>query len=582
MAERNGPARLRVVGKGLVVALTLSACGTVGEPSGVQEPAETFLGAVEAWCKPETFTFRVPAGPELFEFSTPPELPYWPNQVVLTGENAAILELTAAIGADLDGVPGIDLTHLDSVDLPTHDELPISTVEIALFSTNAPVAETIKRAADLSLAVIVEPNYVISAHTHGIFGGPLGIFGGNPGFSSDKALYAYQTQWGLRADGIEYTGVPGARSGPPPIGYTGSGVTVVAFDTSPFAKQGIWEIKRHDLAFQMCVSLPPTPYMIERFANKDSLAPNGIYTKKEGLVEAGIEHGLFVSGLIKSIAPGSKLYLVRVLDDKGISDTFTLIKAMTPFVQTEFGGIIVNASLGFHLHEGNLDPSVVEAIQAMIQTTLGVAAYVDPTKPIVAVRIPFYLAQRNGSFTAAAAGNSSFDQVTQGEMDYPAHWGSELPLFPFSSDSSLAVLSVGASSVNRIYTCYSNAAEVVAPGGEGGPAPAAAPWANGTDCDAAVHNCGNLGGECELGVISLITSGNSDTGFAYWLGTSFSTPMASGLAALIIEKHANTAQGGSMTPAEVKQEIIEGACHYAGRAPVVNIRGALGMLTTCP
>jgi hypothetical protein len=57
-------------------------------------------------------------------------------------------------------------------------------------------------------------------------------------------------------------------------------------------------------------------------------------------------------------------------------------------------------------------------------------------------------------------------------------------------------------------------------------------------------------------IISLVTKGTStgnNSGYAYWIGTSFATPMVSGLSALVLET------AGGTSPAGVAETIHCGA-----------------------
>ncbi len=410
----------------LVVACVGAATSTSPSPSEVpsttqppttspeEKPTEQFVQAVDDWCNPTPYLAKdfAELGPVDFEPATDGD--FFAGQVLLTGDPDIFDDVITDLGAEFafNQVDEIEPSELEGLS----EAVGVATPAIGLFTFDPSrlVTEVIQEISSLGYLVIAEPNYIVSAHTHGIFGGPFGSLAVDGEEDPVTANHAYHAQWALAASGIDsahYATSVGAENR-----LTGDGATIVLLDSSPFAKQGMWEITRAGQTDQVCVWLPQTQYMMRRF---DGLAENmahGLYTELGAdVVESGIEHGLFTYGMVKSIAPGAEVHLIRVLDDEGLGDTFTLIKAMTPLVQSEFKGVILNTSLGIQRDEAQLGIDTVTAIRNMIAATQWTTVYSDTTvpNPMVGPRIPFLLATLNESLVIAASGNSSFDRMLQ-------------------------------------------------------------------------------------------------------------------------------------------------------------------------
>ncbi|MSP12807.1 MAG: hypothetical protein EXR62_07600 [Chloroflexi bacterium] len=267
----------------------------------------------------------------------------------------------------------------------------------------------------------------------------------------------------------------------------GGGIRVGIFDTSPFT------LPTGATSYQMVDDLK---LLVSHPALSAILPP-----PTPTLVIS--DHGLFAASLVNAVAPDASLKLVRVLNEYGQGDLFDLNLQLSAFI-TETRGLgmpgIINLSLGVNrppnLTSSGLPPDIIS-----LQTILGGAVGFD-------------------FVTAAATGNDSSDT-------------SIIPLqIPAAYSSTIAV---GASSYNRDRACFSNAGTPPAPG------IFPEPWltAPGGDCVLPPPNGYIIG----RGL-------SSPTGFLYWRGTSFATPIVSGLAALAYQR-------GGITPLHASQQIKE-------------------------
>ncbi len=132
------------------------------------------------------------------------------------------------------------------------------------------------------------------------------------------------------------------------------------------------------------------------------------------------------------------------------------------------------------------------------------------------------LAYRAGIVVVAAAGNNSLPGTPPLPMELPAAYSS--------------VIGVAASTDPGGRACYSNEGDVEAPGAEAG---TGINRASGQPiCVPRTEDCPGIDatatpGSCEYGVVGLFKPSDSDQrDFAYWVGTSFATPLISGKAAV--------------------------------------------------
>jgi subtilisin family serine protease len=144
-----------------------------------------------------------------------------------------------------------------------------------------------------------------------------------------------------------------------------------------------------------------------------------------------------------------------------------------------------------------------------------------------------------------------------------------------------SVIGVAASNNERKRGCFSNEGDIAAPGGDG----INSCEVPGRNPDSDEYVCQEEPGFC---LISLVQK--PYPGYAYWVGTSFSTPLVSGLAALMLEKESGLIISTSSVnvASTISTTITAGACppatpptpHYLG-AGIVNVRHTM-QGSACP
>jgi subtilisin family serine protease len=142
-------------------------------------------------------------------------------------------------------------------------------------------------------------------------------------------------------------------------------------------------------------------------------------------------------------------------------------------------------------------------------TGLGTSEEAPPPDAVAVVCLETLLrgAELLGATVVAAAGNES---SPQGAVPAEA---------PAAYDS---VIGVSASNKDQKRSCFSNKGDVAAPGGD--------------TYESSTDQCiGALAAEAEDVVVGLAPHTSPASGYARWVGTSFSAPLVSGLAALMLE-----------------------------------------------
>jgi len=145
-------------------------------------------------------------------------------------------------------------------------------------------------------------------------------------------------------------------------------------------------------------------------------APDGLDQDADGQVDEALGHGSHVAGLLHMVAPGARILPLRVLNNDGLGNAYSVASAIEYAVNN--GASIINMSLSF-------------------------------SGPSAAVDRAIGLAVSHGVLLVAAAGNSG----TYGPLDYPA-----------SDPRVLAVASVDAREQRSSFSAWSNAVAISAPG----------------------------------------------------------------------------------------------------------------------
>jgi hypothetical protein len=385
------------------------------------------------------------------------------------------------------------------------------------------VGEVVKAAWELhdakGLQVYADPNYLIQS-----VGGtlvelrPYHIGVSLSGTKTPATATAFDTQWAFGASpGIDLTA--GLVS-------TGTGVPVYMFDASPLAP-GQYSLSATNPNEKLLTVAPSTTQPLDC---------------------GGIEHGLFVAGLIHRVAPNSPITLYPVLDGCGKGTLVDLIAAIWqvfPKLPEAKQGAVLNLSLGVAY-----DPASYGLVPPDARDWLYIQL----------LQASLWWAHNSGAVVVAAAGNDAEppNTPTPATTTAPPPVPMQIPAsYPFA-------IGVAASNKTGGASCYSNLGKkgwwVMAPGGDGRDDPT-------QPCMPLAYQCVDAG--CQYGVVSLVSMGPPPS-YAYWSGTSFAAPLVSGLAAACLASNHTGSSPWKAGEASTKvwEAIRDGA---GGPGNVINV-----------
>ena len=515
--------------------------------------------------------------------------------LILTGRPTEVDEVIRLVG-----VPELNLTPIDSIvpgewigqnllalvpALKAFEDIEIRLYNLEGDTTEQFVWQTIQKiykiAADKGWIIFADPNLITVAPSTG--GGSGGAVGGPLDKLGKKGTQdEFIQHWAFSAQGI---GLEDGKSSRLVPAVTGKDVQVFIFDSldrrieneilldpqlridSTMSSKP--EIRREypPDTLKLTISSPAARYHRDHFIRR----PVRILSSNNDKLDVD-EHGLFVAGILHRVAPECSIHLVDVLNREGRGESYGLIKALYLLVEQAatssenstsppLEGVVVNLSLGTTLSEYYVNQKIHESLKDLRK-----AAYISPSTNhfllsllddmvnhnyyIGSLRLIIKLLYELGAILVAAAGNDSDKVVGERLKQIPATYPE--------------VIAVAASTFDGKKANFSNLGDIMAPGG-GKPMP---------DVKSPSFDYEALQGDeyKQCSVMSIVPKIQSDdSGFAYWRGTSFSTPFVSGLIALMVQKL--KARNGSLHPNHLRELLFQ----YA-RDGIINVLTILGQI----
>jgi hypothetical protein len=266
------------------------------------------------------------------------------------------------------------------------------------------------------------------------------------------------------------------------------------------------------------------------------------------------DHGLFIAGIVRDVAPKAKIECIRVLNDLCVGDLHKLVRALWRIYKRM---LAVNPDTG---QKGDLyQQPVVINLSLVIPTDE--EAWQKQINPVVRgfniIQAPLHSAITSltqvGAIVVASAGNEGDLREMGPEGKRP------MALYPAAFGESIDnVIAVGAvtstdTATAASYSCYPGSRGIATYGGEV-PAvqpldpPSSNPVVTIKDALRGIYS------SVEYPPLSAVPAdppeqyyaAPNDHAWAYWIGTSFATPIVSAVAARILELKATGTLTGSV------------------------------------
>lgn len=296
------------------------------------------------------------------------------------------------------------------------------------------------------------------------------------------------------------------------------------------------------------------------------------------------DHGLFVASILQQVVPQAKIECIRVLNDYGVGNIEVLIDAL----QAIHTRLMLNGDLYNQNVVVNLSLVITPAHDECVSAWYGNAGSYSSTdlaamiREMELLRAGLHCAIQSltdlGAVVVAAAGNDSTVQQWSPSTYYEMSQRNG-PRYPAAFPE---VISVGAVDKENRAAPYSNYPAVVpqragiATYGGGLPTPVApktpADRTQATNIDAlqGVYTAATYPA-LSAQDSSLTYDDPNPYGWAYWSGTSFATPIVSGLAARVLEK----IRGNGRTPQQLGNEVRWAITTASGQQAIITEKGSL-------
>lgn len=253
------------------------------------------------------------------------------------------------------------------------------------------------------------------------------------------------------------------------------------------------------------------------------------------------DHGLFIAGIVRDLAPRAQIECIRVLDDLCIGDLNVIANALNEIYLRKalksgdlYGKpVVVNLSL--------VIPTDNEARSRGIDPTIGSANNVW-----AALKHPLEILSQLGIIITTSAGNEGDERGLPGPYRPQALYPAAFAYEPYTLENVIPVGAVESSGKVTSYSCYSGIRGIATYGGE---VPAVVPPSppNPTSGNPDVRPSDMMRGiysSVEFPPLSLdppaqYYTAPNEHAWAYWVGTSFATPIVSALATRVLELQAS-------------------------------------------